>query len=275
MRGLKWLWIKIYTSLYLDAETLGLPFLSLAQKLDLILKKYWLLIKYYVGIRFRFGSSNVRLWGRKVYFEQGEGIVRLQSIVARHMQALLSECTLPIHHVVDVGANVGHFSRAIKLLLPDADIVAVEPIPDLMKVCRSNLADLQGIRYMQTAVGDHKAKIKMKIDTNFLAECRVADDGDLDVEMDTLDGLIDLPEVDLMKVDVEGFESVVLRGAQKTLARTKYLLLETSRDAEVGFCALMAQLPDFRLKGIILYRSPDSPYRVTVADLLLENSILS
>ena len=45
--------------------------------------------------------------------------------------------------------------------------------------------------------------------------------------MTTLDRLlVDLPEVSLLKIDVQGYEKSVLAGAKQTLAKTKFILIE-------------------------------------------------
>jgi Methyltransferase FkbM domain len=38
--------------------------------------------------------------------------------------------------------------------------------------------------------------------------------------------LVDLPEVSLLKIDVQGYEKAVLGGAKQTLTKTKFLLIE-------------------------------------------------
>lgn len=46
-------------------------------------------------------------------------------------------------------------------------------------------------------------------------------------QMDTLDNqLADIEKVDLLKIDVQGFEMEVIRGADLTLKKTRYLLIE-------------------------------------------------
>ena len=47
------------------------------------------------------------------------------------------------------------------------------------------------------------------------------------VRMTTLDRLVvDLPDVSLLKIDVQGYEKQVLAGAKQTLGKTKFLLIE-------------------------------------------------
>src|SRR5438477_613638 len=50
---------------------------------------------------------------------------------------------------------------------------------------------------------------------------------EIEVPMTTLDRLlVDLAEISLLKIDVQGYEKPVLSGAKETLAKTKFILIE-------------------------------------------------
>ena len=50
---------------------------------------------------------------------------------------------------------------------------------------------------------------------------------EIEVKMTTLDRLTaDLPEISLLKIDVQGYEKPVLSGAKQTLVKTKFVLIE-------------------------------------------------
>jgi FkbM family methyltransferase len=56
--------------------------------------------------------------------------------------------------IVDVGANFGSFSRALKLKHPDAKITAIEPNPSLIP----GLEAIEGLSVLQLAVGSSIGK---------------------------------------------------------------------------------------------------------------------
>ncbi len=277
---MKWMLIKVGISLALDYQTLRLSCLTLREKLGLIGKKYYILFKHILGMPFRFGKSKVRLWGRDIMYEQAEGIIRLQSIVARHLPLLQEECKGPIREFVDVGANIGYYTLAIRKLAPGVQVTAIEPVANVLAIGRTNLAaDAGAVDFKPVAVGASPGEAMMKTNDHFMAECRIDDAGDVRVKIETLDNILaDKVRIDLMKMDVEGFESAALAGASQTLAKTRYLMLETSRDAPVSFTRLMGQLSgadfEFELRGIVQYRTSRSSYPFGVADFLLENSKL-
>jgi hypothetical protein len=64
---------------------------------------------------------------------------------------------------------------------------------------------------------------------DFTQAKRVEKEGD--IQMVTLDSLA-YENVDLIKIDVEGYEMEVLKGANNTLARTQYLMIELNNNTK-------------------------------------------
>jgi hypothetical protein len=72
---------------------------------------------------------------------------------------------------------------------------------------------------------------------------------EIDVEVVRLDdALSDVPEIDLLKLDVQGFERWVIAGAPETLARTKMVLIEMNfirhYSGELGMAGLASLLSE-------------------------------
>ena len=74
----------------------------------------------------------------------------------------------------------------------------------------------------QLAVGNDTKMISLTND-NFTQAKRVAGDGT--IPMVTIDSL-NLDDVDLIKIDVEGYEMEVLKGAKNTLQDCKFVMIE-------------------------------------------------
>jgi FkbM family methyltransferase len=153
--------------------------------------------------------------------------------------------------VLDIGAWCGTWAKAME---PYAKkVIAFEPdkihFECLMKNATINCAA------RREAVGSEEKYISLTED-NFTQAKRVDKLGD--TRMVTIDSL-DYKDVDLIKIDVEGYEMEVLKGAQKTLQNTQYLMIELnnntkkygSSNAEVekyikllGYKVLMEHWPD-------------------------------
>jgi FkbM family methyltransferase len=132
----------------------------------------------------------------------------------------------PGDHFVDVGANVGVFSALVGTRLPGLTITAVEPFPPVREELERNLA-LNGIqaRVVGSALSDEQGESTFDVlDRDALN--RLAPSGGADragagtsitVPVTTLDDIVAGKRPALMKVDVEGAELMVFKGATKVL----------------------------------------------------------
>ena len=124
---------------------------------------------------------------------------------------------------VDVGANVGSYTILAAEL--GAEVIAVEPAADTFGLLSENIA-LNGypVRAVQAAAGSHcgTARFTSGLD----AGNRLAVDGPAVTELVTVDSLVGDRRVHGMKVDVEGFEIDVLRGAARALAERRIGLIQ-------------------------------------------------
>lgn len=145
---------------------------------------------------------------------------------------LLQATTDPV--VVDVGANVGQFALALKAFVPGARVLSIEPDPQTFAKLSRNLAEVPCASSVCTAVGSRHDVLPLhRHDVSLMATLRPSDvetydpEDTVEVEVVPLDDLTShLPRIDLLKIDVEGFEREALLGATQTLGRTRYLLIE-------------------------------------------------
>ncbi|MFO0710549.1 MAG: FkbM family methyltransferase [Sandaracinus sp.] len=119
---------------------------------------------------------------------------------------------------VDVGANVGSYT-VLAGGVSGARVIACEPIAATRARLERNVAvnQLQArTRVEAVAVSDHDGTVSMTSDRDTMNT--VALEGGVEVPARTLDTLLagEVPRV--LKVDVEGHEAAVLRGASRTLA---------------------------------------------------------
>ncbi|MDH3716615.1 MAG: FkbM family methyltransferase [Planctomycetota bacterium] len=146
--------------------------------------------------------------------------------------------------IVDGGANVGQFARAASLAYPDSTILSFEPLPDVARKLRHNLADLPNHRVFEKALGNIDGEIEFhqssysqsssvlvreKCEDSLLQGTREI--GTLKVVICKLDSELDHSELRppvLLKLDVQGYELEALQGAREVLARTSHVLVETA-----------------------------------------------
>jgi FkbM family methyltransferase len=123
---------------------------------------------------------------------------------------------------VDIGANVGSYT-ILACSAIGATGMAFEPVPSthkrLVDNLRLNHVD-QKVQCFHIALGSEKGQISFAanqdVTNHVLASGEHCPDS-VTVEVDVLDAYLQNKEPALIKIDVEGFETAVLQGAQQTL----------------------------------------------------------
>jgi FkbM family methyltransferase len=157
-----------------------------------------------------------------------------------------------VRWVVDVGANHGDFAQAASALHPKAQVLLVEPLPTLHAEL-SRRAEGRGGRWhlVPAALGHLPGQATLRVDPEIdgvsslmefneaylQAHPEVKPRQSFQCEVTTLDRLCadwEIELIDLLKLDVEGFEFEVLAGAGETLPRTRAVAVEVSRTRHAG-----------------------------------------
>jgi FkbM family methyltransferase len=131
--------------------------------------------------------------------------------------------------VVDVGANVGALALvAGQRVGPQGTVVAVEAHPRVFRFLCDNVARsaMPWVTPLLCAVAASEGR-RLLSDGRSDDMNRVVADGDgIVVEARPLDELAPDGEITLLKLDVEGYEPLVIDGAAETLAHTAFVYFE-------------------------------------------------
>lgn len=164
--------------------------------------------------------------------------------------------------VVDVGANVGCMSTLAALVAGrDGRVLAFEPHPELFQVLSRNARGVGGrgarIELHPLALGPRAARMNLVMPPDFQGNDGIArislregvGDKSISVSVHPLDELMPQGTVQLMKLDVEGYELEVLRGAAAMLAagRIRHILFEDHRGAASSDVAKFLKAQGYRL----------------------------
>jgi FkbM family methyltransferase len=124
---------------------------------------------------------------------------------------------------VDVGANIGSYT-VLAAGACGASVVAIEPIPSTFAHLLDNihLNDFDGlVTAKNIGLGETKGMLRFSkaMDTvnHVLSDSEAASQEAVSVAVDTMDAVLAGSTPSIIKIDVEGFETPVLRGAEKTL----------------------------------------------------------
>jgi FkbM family methyltransferase len=125
--------------------------------------------------------------------------------------------------IVDIGANVGIFSKLCTLMFPNADIYAYEPNPTALTWLKQN-AELTRIKVFPCAVAE-KVGIVM-LDTKCDSTLgRIDREGNLPVNCVAVSEVAEGRKIDLLKMDCEGAEWLILHNTE-LLRRTQNFCME-------------------------------------------------
>lgn len=149
-----------------------------------------------------------------------------------------------INTVIDVGAHKGEFALQLHQLLPTARFYCFEPLPDIFLELKANLKDLQTFTVFNFAIGDRQGELAM-YRSDFSPSSSLLKMAELHqksfpytsgekletVKVKTLNQIgteIRLEDNILLKIDVQGYEDRVIRGASNIIERSKVVIVETS-----------------------------------------------
>jgi FkbM family methyltransferase len=163
--------------------------------------------------------------------------------------------------VIDVGANIGtHTVAFANMVGPTGTVHAYEPQRRLFQMLSGNVAlnALERVYCHQAAVGDAMGEIHLpplpppEMTFNFSAVSLMPDgssggQGGEKVPLVTLDAL-ELTRCSMVKIDVEGMESLVLAGARGLIERCKPIIYVENNDQETS-ARLAKMLPELGYAG--------------------------
>ena len=136
--------------------------------------------------------------------------------------------------VVDVGANIGIYSRFLSRYVgPKGVVHSFEPSPDNFRRLSAATRNLSNVRLTQAVIGERSGECKLYVSDKLNVDHRAYETDDsrrvIPIEMIALDDYFKTGQrVDLIKMDIQGYELHALRGAQRVLQENSdiNLLLE-------------------------------------------------
>lgn len=131
------------------------------------------------------------------------------------------EYSKDIKNILDIGANIGDTAIYYSILFRDAKIFCIEPSPDNFEKLVKNTTQFPNISCFQQALSD-----KVGVASFYLGEAhfgyslskRTAQAKEIEVKTCTLQTFIrdvGIGTIDILKFDIEGFETVLLKQAKQ------------------------------------------------------------
>jgi len=139
----------------------------------------------------------------------------------------LYELIKPGMTILDVGANIGETSLMFSRLTGDqGQVFAFEPDPDTFSHLKEHLASnkAQNVNPIQFALGDVPGTFFLGHNANNTAGNRISNEHGKEITVTTADKFVpslQLHQIDFIKIDIEGFEVRMLKGAAATIEKYK------------------------------------------------------
>lgn len=152
--------------------------------------------------------------GLRVYSTRAHGREDVQDIL---------RTDTPIRIIVDAGANIGQSVEKFRAAFPEARIYAFEPVSSVYKRLLANTATLSQVECIHAALGSEVGSAKIHIRRHDTTHTLVEVGDAVAFEQVTVETINHfcanekIPRIDLLKVDVEGFDLEVLKGSEELL----------------------------------------------------------
>lgn len=174
--------------------------------------------------------------------------------------------------IIDCGANEGMWAKMIRNIFPDSRIVMLEALPMLEGPIKEVIKAVGNAEYKITALGDKKEEVSFYMGTERSANLDTTKGSSMFQENTKffanvkptkmtalpLDDIIaergHFGKLDMLKLDVQGAEIKVLKGATKVLQEVTFVLLEVSTVKYNAGGACYHEVDEFlRKKGFAMY----------------------
>lgn len=151
---------------------------------------------------------------------------------------------------VDIGANIGDLALAgANQVGPSGRVYAFEAHPRTYRLLLANirLNRVDHVFPVNVACGDSLTWATFSDKSS--DDMNVIGDGEIMVPVVPAESFLGDQQIDLIKIDVEGYELPVIRGLTKALSRTTHLMLEVGDDHFAKFGYRFADIYDLLIKS--------------------------
>lgn len=139
--------------------------------------------------------------------------------------------------IFDIGANIGQTVDFYRDIYPKARILSFEPIPKTFEKLKNHCQGKSNVECHNLAFGENRETMSIQVvkdETSVLNSLNDSFQNNLksdtesyetvDIKVETLDDFVfekNIGQIDLLKIDTEGYEIPVLKGATKLLESGK------------------------------------------------------
>lgn len=182
---------------------------------------------------------HLRVWGFTLQACSFDRLLNLLlhkfGLMNRDAPAHFRKLVKPGMTVVDVGANQGLFAMLFASLVgPSGKVFSFEPEPNLYKIASSNLRanGIANVELLPMALGSGPGELTLQKsalnsgDNRLSRQVGANSEGAVQVRIEPFDRLGLTDKVDVVKIDVQGWETEVLKGMETLLQNNPDVILQ-------------------------------------------------
>ena len=168
---------------------------------------------------------------------------------------MVREIIEPNYNIVDIGANLGYFSKSFAKLTPKGRLLSIEPVKPFFDVLSSLLSKYKHAKVVNYALGNETGSIVMVLPESngmirtglpHIAESEEEKKQHKTHEVEIVKGsslLSDFDTIDYIKCDIEGYEVVVFNEIKEVLEKhTPIVQIEIGPENEAPMFDLFESL---------------------------------
>lgn len=133
--------------------------------------------------------------------------------------------------VLDIGANIGFYTRLFSSLVTDrGKVYAFEPDTLNFRYLSREVEDCKNVILENAAVADSSGKITLFISDDINIDHKTYDNGEMrrTVEVKSIrmdDYLTEKEKIDFIKIDIQGYDYFALKGCQELISRNPEIVI--------------------------------------------------
>lgn len=154
--------------------------------------------------------------------------------------------------ILDIGAYHGEWTTEVKKVYPYSQILMIEANPEKKKILETMCRKYKNIEFEISLLGSKSGQIKifniLETASSALEELNETKGRKIELLMFTLSEILKkrkIDKVDFIKLDVQGFELEILKGAENYLENCEVILLEVSFLALHKDCPLLFDVVNY------------------------------
>jgi FkbM family methyltransferase len=155
-----------------------------------------------------------------------DGVATYQYLKLQRAMAFVK--TSQRRRAIDIGAHVGTWAMHLARLFRDLE--CFEPVAAHRECFERNVPAREGVRLHPMALGERPGRVAMREVPWSTGSAHVWGEGE--IEMRTLDSF-GFADVDFIKIDVEGLELAVVRGAEQTIRANRPVMVVEQKGREM------------------------------------------